>query len=94
VQVSNTGKRAGQEIVQCYVRDLVGSVTRPVKELKGFQKISLAAGESRTVRFEIPAASLGFWDQEMVYRVEPGEFKVWVGPSSETRLEGAFRVVE
>jgi beta-glucosidase len=92
VQVRNSGARAGQEIVQCYVRDLVGSVTRPVKELKGFQKISLEPGESRTVRFEIPAASLGFWDQEMQYRVEPGEFKVWVGPSSEAGLEGSFRV--
>jgi len=93
VQVQNTGPRHGQEVVQCYVRDLVGSITRPVKELKGFQKIALAPGESRTVRFEIPAAELGFWDQEIRYRVEPGEFRVWVGPSSQDGLEGAFEIL-
>ncbi len=92
VQVRNTGSRPGEEVVQCYVRDLVGSVTRPVKELKAFQKISLAPGESRTVRFRIPASELGFWDQQHQYRVEPGEFKLWVGPSSEAGLEGAFEI--
>ena len=94
VEISNTGDRDGQEIAQCYVRDLYGSITRPVKELKGFQKISLQAGASRTVRFEVPVSSLAFWDQHMQYRVEPGDFKVWIGPDSASGLEGSFSIIE
>ncbi len=90
--VANTGKRDGSEIVQCYVRDLFGSVTRPVKELKAFQKLSLMAGESRRVRFEIPASKLAFWGPEMRQAVEPGDFKVWVGPDSSSGLEGTFKI--
>ncbi len=91
-EVHNTSRRDGREIVQCYVRDLVGSVTRPVKELKGFQKVFLEAGERRRVRFEIAASALGFYDQDMRFGVEPGEFKVWIGPNSQEGLEGSFRV--
>ncbi|MCA9899254.1 MAG: glycoside hydrolase family 3 C-terminal domain-containing protein [Ardenticatenaceae bacterium] len=90
--VTNCGSHAGAEVVQLYVRDLVGSVTRPVKELKGFQKISLQPGEQQTVRFEIPVCKLGFTGWDMNHRVEPGDFKVWIGPNSATGLEGDFAV--
>jgi beta-glucosidase len=90
--VTNNGDRAGAEVVQLYVRDLVGSVTRPVKELKGFQKISLQPGEAREVRFEVPVRELGFTGRNMGYTVEPGAFKVWVGPDSTGGLEGEFTV--
>jgi beta-glucosidase len=90
--VTNVGNRAGAEVVQLYVRDLVGSVTRPVRELKGFQKISLQPGEQRTVCFEIPVCELGFTGLEMRYVVEPGDFKVWLGPDSANGLEGEFTI--
>jgi len=82
VDVKNTGKRAGTEVVQLYVRDCVSSVTRPVKELKGFQKILLRPDESRTVALELTPESLAFYDVHMKYVVEPGEFEVMVGNSS------------
>ena len=91
--VTNTGTMAGDEIVQLYVRDLVGEVTRPVKELKAFRKIALEPGESATVTFEVPAQSLGFPGLEMRYKVEPGAFQVWVGPSSDEGLGSTFEVV-
>ncbi|MEI2610245.1 MAG: beta-glucosidase BglX [Candidatus Promineifilaceae bacterium] len=90
VQVTNTGERAGAEVVQLYVRDLVGSVTRPVKELKGFQKITLQPGEQGRVQFEVAVRELGFCGRDLHYIVEPGEFKLWVGPSSAAGLEGSF----
>jgi beta-glucosidase len=90
--VTNSGDRAGKEVVQLYVRDLVGSVTRPVRELKGFQKIELDTGERREVRFEIPVSELGFTGQNMRYVIEPGEFKVWVGPNAVEGLEGSFSI--
>jgi beta-glucosidase len=82
VDVKNTGKRAGAEVVQMYIRDRVSSVTRPVKELKGFQKISLRQGETRTVALDITPESLAFYDIHMKYIVEPGEFEIMVGNSS------------
>lgn len=91
--VSNTGDRAGEEIVQLYVRDLVGSVTRPVKELKGFQRVSLEPGEREMVRFEVPVSKLGFHGPEMEYIVEPGAFRVWIGPNSADGVEGSFELV-
>jgi beta-glucosidase len=90
--VRNTGQRAGVEIAQLYVRDLVGSVTRPVKELKGFRHVSLEAGQWQRVRFEVPIQDLGFWGLEMTYIVEPGKFKVRVGPNAATGLEGEFEI--
>ena len=75
-----------------YVRDLVGSVTRPVKELKGFQRVALQPGEARAVRFELPARELGFHGLDMQYVVEPGAFAVWIGPNSVEGLEGRFEV--
>jgi beta-glucosidase len=91
--ITNTGDRPGDEIVQLYVRDWVGSVTRPVKELKGFQRISLEPGQSQSVRFAVPVQQLGFHGLDMTYVVEPGEFKVWVGPNSTEGLEAEFTVV-
>jgi beta-glucosidase len=82
VDVTNTGKRAGAEVVQMYVRDCVSSVTRPVKELKGFQKIFLQPGETKTVALEITPESLAFFDINLKYTVEPGEFEIMVGNSS------------
>lgn len=82
VDVANIGKRGGSEVVQMYVRDLVSSVTRPVKELKGFRKVFLEAGEKQTVRMEITPESLAFYDIDMNYTVEPGDFEIMVGNSS------------
>ncbi|MFC1996862.1 glycoside hydrolase family 3 C-terminal domain-containing protein [Chloroflexota bacterium] len=92
VQITNTGEVAGDEIVQLYIRDLVGEVTRPVKELKGFQIISLQPGQRKTIKFEIPVQRLGFHGLDMKYKVESGDFKVWVGPNSAEGLEGKFQV--
>lgn len=82
VDVTNTGKRGGTEVVQMYVRDLFSSVTRPIKELKGFQKLFLAAGETKTVAIEITPESLSFYDVNMKYVVEPGDFEIMLGNSS------------
>jgi beta-glucosidase len=82
VDVTNTGRRAGAEVVQMYIRDCVSSVTRPVKELKGFQKVSLRPGETRTVALDITPESLAFYDLHMKYVVEPGEFEIMAGSSS------------
>lgn len=82
VDVTNTGERGGAEVVQMYIRDVVSSVTRPIKELKGFQKIFLEPGETKTVKLEITPESLAFWDIEMKYVVEAGDFEIMVGTSS------------
>jgi len=94
VEVKNTGNQAGEEVVQLYIRDLVGSATRPVKELKGFTKILLAAGQKEKVSFTLTPDQLKFYNRDMKFVVEPGEFSVWVGPSSVEGLEGSFEVVE
>ena len=82
VTVTNTGKRAGDEIVQLYIRDLVSSVTRPIMELKDFKRISLAPGESKTVEFVVTPDKLSFLDLNMKSVVEPGWFDIMVGTSS------------
>jgi beta-glucosidase len=82
VDIKNTGNRAGDEVVQMYIRDRVSSVTRPVKELKGFARISLKPGESTTVSIEITPEKLSFYDFDMNWVVEPGEFDIMVGSSS------------
>ncbi|MCX6134523.1 MAG: glycoside hydrolase family 3 C-terminal domain-containing protein [Ignavibacteriales bacterium] len=88
--VKNTGDRGGEEIVQLYVRDEVASVTRPVKELRGFQKVTLAPGESKRVQFTLNAEQLKFYDRDMKWTIEPGAFTVYVGPSSAEGLETRF----
>jgi beta-glucosidase len=92
--ITNTGKREATEVVQLYVRDLVGDVTRPVRELKGFQRVTLKPGESETVVFTLSTDDLTFHNQAMQEVVEPGDFKVWVAPNAVAGLEGSFRVVE
>ncbi|MBM3183547.1 MAG: beta-glucosidase, partial [Chloroflexi bacterium] len=82
VEVENTGDVDGEEVVQLYVNDVVASVTRPVRELKGFRRIALKPGETRTVEFELSTADLSFYGKDMKRIVEPGEFGVGVGPSS------------
>ena len=79
---SNTGTRAGSEVVQMYIRDLVSSATRPIKELKGFRKICLEPGETKSVALEITPEQLAFFDIHMKFVVEPGEFEIMVGNSS------------
>jgi beta-glucosidase len=93
-KITNTGQRSGTEVAQLYVRDLVASSTRPVRELKAFKSVTLKPGESQTVSFNVPAKDLGFHNWDMAYVVEPGEFQVWVGGSSEGGLEGKFRIAE
>lgn len=83
VEVANTGKYEGQEVVQLYIRDLVGSVTRPLKELKGFEKIRLQPGEKKTVTFRIDASMLRFYDHDLNFVCEPGDFEVMVGGNSQ-----------
>jgi beta-glucosidase len=83
VQVSNRGDRPGDEVVQLYIRDSVSSVTRPVKELKGFCRVTLKPGESTTVSFPITPELMSFWDINMNYAVEPGDFSIMVGPDSQ-----------
>lgn len=90
VTVTNTGARAGKEIVQLYVRDLVGSVTRPVKELKGFRAVELAPGEAKEVTFELTTADLAFYTARGQWEAEPGEFHVFVGTNSEDTKEATF----
>lgn len=91
-RIHNTGRRSGVEVVQVYVRDVVASVTRPVKELKAFRRVALAPGEAQTVSFELPVRDLGFTGLDLRYTVEPGTFQVWIGPDSESGLEGEFEV--
>ncbi|HSE40702.1 MAG TPA: glycoside hydrolase family 3 C-terminal domain-containing protein, partial [Acidobacteriota bacterium] len=92
VELKNTGSVFGEEVVQLYVRDRVGSVTRPVKELKGFQKIGLKAGESKIVSFTIKPDQLAFYNLEMKRVVEPGDFTVFVGGNSEDVLSADFNL--
>ncbi|MFC3562349.1 beta-glucosidase BglX [Pedobacter jamesrossensis] len=88
--LNNTGKYEGKEVVQLYIRDLVGSITRPVKELKGFQKISLKPGESKTISFNISENDLKFYNSDLKFVAEPGDFKVFIGTNSRDVKEASF----
>ncbi|HWI59704.1 MAG TPA: beta-glucosidase BglX [Bacillota bacterium] len=92
VDLTNTGDREGEEIAQLYVRDLVASLTRPVKELKGYQKVRLQPKETKTVSFELPSTALGFHNAQMRYVVEPGTFHLWVGGDAQSGLEQEFEI--
>jgi beta-glucosidase len=94
VSVANTGNYDGEETVQLYIRDLVASVARPVKELKGFRKVFLKRGESREVRFTLTAEDLKFYDKDLHRIAEPGEFRVFAGSSSRDAQEAAFTLVK
>ena len=92
VTVTNTGSREGAEVVQLYVHDEVASVTRPVRALAGFRRVSLKPGEARTVEFSLTPKELGLYNKDMKFLVEPGKFRVFVGGSSVGGLEGEFAV--
>ena len=90
VDVSNVGGYDGKEVVQLYIRDLVGSITRPVKELKGFELIALQKGETKTIVFELTKKELGFFINNGDFIVEPGDFEIYVGGSSKISLKDKF----
>ena len=94
VKVKNTGNYDGEEVVQLYIQDLVGSVTRPVKELKGFKKVMLKRGEEKSVQFTIHEKDLRFTTADMKFKSEPGKFKAFVGANSADALEKEFELVE
>jgi len=90
--LKNTGNYEGTEIAQLYVRDKVGSVVRPVKELKRFTRVTLKPGESKNVSFTLPVEELAFWNIDMKKVVEPGGFTLWVGKSSQEGITADFKV--
>ncbi len=91
-KITNTGKRAGEEIVQLYTRQRVGTLTRPIKELKGFQRIALKPGESKTVQFELPKQSLGYYDNQGRFLQEPGHYQLWIAPNSAEGTPAEFEI--
>ena len=93
-ELTNRGDVAADEVVQLYVRDLVGSVTRPVRELKGFRRLRVEPGQKLTVEFELDTSDLAFYGRDMQLSTEPGEFHAWIGGSSETRLRTEFRITK
>ena len=94
VDVANTGNYDGEEVVQLYIKDVVGSVTRPVRELKGFNKILLKKGEKKTISFDITLDDLKFYNIDMQYTAEPGDFEVFVGTNSDAALSESFQLVK
>jgi beta-glucosidase len=94
ITVTNTGNYDGEETVQLYIQDLVGSVVRPVKELKGFQKVFLPKGQSKQVSFTIDVDKLKFYNSELKYLAEPGDFKIYIGTSSQNVKEAAFTLTQ
>jgi beta-glucosidase len=92
-ELTNTGEVAADEVAQLYVRDLAGSVTRPVRELKGFRRIHLQPGQEVAVEFKLQTSDLAFYGRDMQLAVEPGQFHAWIGGSSDTRLRTEFRVI-
>ncbi|HOT13668.1 MAG TPA: beta-glucosidase BglX [Bacteroidales bacterium] len=93
-KITNTGNVEATEIVQLYIRDLVGSLTRPVKELKDFKRVAIKPGETVKITFTLNTNQLKFWNAKMEQVVEPGQFKVWIAPNSSEGLEGSFEVTE
>jgi len=94
VDISNHSKFDGKEVVQLYIQDQFASVTRPIKELKGFQKIFLRSGETKTVTFEISNEDLSFFDEDNIYTSEPGDFKVWIGGHSASNKSVEFELIK
>jgi beta-glucosidase len=93
-QLTNHGDVAAEEVAQLYVRDRVGSVTRPVRELKGFRRVRVAPGQTLTVAFELHTDALAFHGRDMSKRAEAGLFDVWIGGSSQASLHTQFRLLE
>ncbi|WP_218598022.1 beta-glucosidase BglX [Polaribacter sp. NJDZ03] len=94
VEVTNSGNYDGKEVVQLYIRDLVGSVTRPVKELKGFQKVEIKKGETQNITFKISVEDLKFYNSELDFVAEPGQFQVFVGTNSDTKMMKEFELTK
>ena len=94
VTVTNNGPYDGDDVVQLYIRDEYGSVTRPVKELKRFTRVTLKPGEKKSVSFELPVSELAFWNIDMAKVVEPGDFGLWVATDSQSGEEVFFKVVD
>jgi len=94
VEIENTGKRAGDEVPQLYVHQVKSIIKRPIKELRGFQRVSLEPGEKKTIKFTLPAEQLAYWDETLhAFQVEPGVFEILVGASSaDIRIKGKFTV--
>lgn len=92
--LENTGKYEGTEVAQLYIQDKIGSVTRPVKELKRFTRVTLKPGEKKSVSFELPVSELAFWNIDMAKVVEPGDFGLWVATDSQSGEEVFFKVVD
>jgi len=93
-ELTNRGEIAADEVVQLYVRDLVGNVTRPVRELKGFRRVRVEPGQTVTVDFEVHTDDLAFYGRDNRLVTEPGDFHAWIGGSSETELRTEFRIIE
>ena len=93
MNITNTGTRSGKETVQLYIRDMVGSISRPVKELKGFQQITLNPGETKKVSFTISVDDLKFYNSDLKYAYEPGDFKVFIGTNSDDVMESTFKFI-
>ena len=94
--VTNTGNVLGDEVVQCYIRDIASRLTRPVRELAGFKRVTLEPGETKRVTFALSASELGYWDRDGKLTVEPGRFQVWIAPNSNfdgPEVQGEFEVV-
>jgi beta-glucosidase len=92
VEITNAGNYDGDEIVQLYVHDRVGNVTRPVKELKGFRKINIKKGETVKVSFSLPLSDLSYYHEDMSYDFDPGEFELFIGPDSDIKEFVMFTV--
>ena len=93
VKVTNTGNIDGDEIVQLYIHDRVGDVTRPLKELKGYRKVNIKKGETVTVSFTINMNELSYYHQDMSYSYDPGEFDLYIGPDSSEGLTTSFSIL-
>ena len=94
VKVKNNSNMLGKEVIQLYLQDLVASVVRPTKELKGFKKVCFKPFEEKEISFEITPEMLRFWNEKMEYKAQIGEFKVFVGPNSRDTKEEVFEYVE
>jgi beta-glucosidase len=92
VKVTNKGKYDGDDVAQLYVHDIVAETTRPMRELKGFERFSLKAGESKVITFEVPTSDLAYCHRDMSFKADAGAFKVWVGADSYATLEGKFTI--
>ena len=92
VKVTNKGEYDGDDVAQLYVHDLVAETSRPMRELKGFERFSLKAGESKVLTFEVPTSDLAYCHSDMSWKADKGDFKVWVGADSNATLEGRFTI--